>query len=489
MRRLVALEWNEEEARLVVASGRKDTVRFEHAFAVPLTDAAAQPIGAADSPAVLDAKAIGQKIARAASERGLGRLEVLVALGRSSIELRQLTLPPAPDEELPNLVRFQAVREFNALEDDWLLDFVPIDEAADQPRTVLAAAIRPELVRQIQEVCTSAGWKLGRMVLRPCATASLVARRRPGSALQARLIVDLLGQEADLTVLVDRKVLFLRTARLAGDPLRQEEAASDLLVQIRRTMAAVANQLEGRRVAAIVLCGAGQEYETLAHLCDQQLGIPTELFHPLEDLELGGPLAGRLPEEPGRYAPLVGLLWDELEGVAPAIDFLHPRRPPEPSSPRRQLALLAAAVFVAVLGFFGYHIYSKYTLSSQVDQLRRQSQALDTAIKQAEQQQKMYAEIARWKDTDVHWLEELRRLSQQFLPARQAMVSQILMGPARGGGMMQLTGLAASASDIDALVQRLQDTRHSVVVTNRAEDSKQPQYRWQFKIHISAPRQ
>jgi Tfp pilus assembly PilM family ATPase len=487
MRRLIALEWNEEEARLVVASGRKGMVRFEQAFAVPLTDA--QPTGGADSPAVLEAKAIGQKIARAASERGVGRWEVLVALGRSSIELRQLTLPPAPDEELPNLVRFQAVREFNALEDDWLLDFVPIDEASNQPRTVLAAAIGPELVRQIQEVCASAGWKLGRMVLRPCASASLVARQRPGSALQARLIVDLLGQEADLTVLVDRKVLFLRTTRLPGNPLRQEEAASDLLLQIRRTMAAVANQLEGRRVGAIVLCGAGTEYETLAHLLDRQLEIPTELFDPLEGLELGEQLAGSLPEEPGRYAPLVGMLWDELEGISPAIDFLHPRRPPEPPSPRRKLALLAAAVFVAVMGFFGYQTYGKYTLSSQVDQLRRQSQALDTAIKQAEQQQKMYVEIARWKDTDVHWLEELRRLSEQFPPARQVMVSQILMGPGRGGGILQLTGLAASASDIDALVQRLQDAGHSVVVTNRAEDPKQPQYRWQFKIHISAPHQ
>jgi phage shock protein A len=146
-------------------------------------------------------------------------------------------------------------------------------------------------------------------------------------------------------------------------------------------------------------------------------------------------------------------------------------------------------VFVAVMGFFGYQTYGKYTLSSQVDQLRRQSQALDTAIKQAEQQQKMYAEIARWKDTDVHWLEELRRLSEQFPPARQVMLSQILMGPGRGGGILQLTGLAASASDIDALVQRLQDAGHSVAVTNRAEDPKQPQYRWQFKIHISAPHQ
>ncbi len=486
MRRLVGLEWNEEEARLVVASGHKGRVLFEQAFAVPLTEG--QETAAGTLPA-LEAKTIGQKIAQAVSERGLGRLEVLVALGRSSIELRQLSLPPAPDEELPSLVRFQAAREFNAFEEDWLLDFVPIDEASEQPRTVLAAAIGPSLLGQIQEVCATVGWKLRRVVLRPCALASLVARQRPGSAYQARLVVDLLGQEADLTVIVDRKVVFLRTARLSGDPLRQEEATSDLLAQIRRTMAAVANQLEGRRVAAIVLCGAGAEYEPLAQLLDQQLAIPTELFHPFEGVPVGEPLAAQLPEQPGRYAPLVGMLWDELQGVAPAMDFLHPRRPPEPPSPRRKWILAGAVGLLGLLGFFGYQIYSKYQLASQVETVRKTSLSLDQALKQAEAQQKMYSEIARWKETDVHWLEELRRLSERFPPAQQAMVLQILMGPGRGGGAIQLTGLAAKAADIDTLVERLQDAAHSVVVTNRAEASGQDHYRWQFTIQMTAPHQ
>ncbi|MCS7305125.1 MAG: hypothetical protein NZ602_08480 [Thermoguttaceae bacterium] len=487
MKRLVALEWGEEEARLVVASLRKGTVVFEQAFAVPLAED--QASGTSASPAPLEARTIGQKIAHTAMQRGLGRCEVLVALGRSSIELRQLSLPPAPDEELPSLVRFQAVREFNALEEDWLLDFVPIDESADQPRRVLAAAIGPELLGQIQEVCGAAGWRPRRVVLRPCALASLVARLRPGSIYQARLLVHLLGQEADLTVMVDRKVVFLRTVRLPGDPLQDQEAASDLLLQIRRTMAAVANQLEGRRVASVVLCGVGPSYQALAQLADQQLGIPTELFHPFEGLELAEDLLRQLPDRPGLYAPLLGMLWDELEGVVPAIDFLHPRQPPQPPSPKRKLILLAALGVLAVLGFFGYQIYSKYSLASEVEQLRRQAQTLDQAIKQAERQQKIYTEIARWKETDVHWLEELRRLSERFPPASQAMVVQLLMGPGRGGGVIQLAGLAVSASDIDAVVERLRDPQHSVAVVNRAEDPSRPRYRWQFTIHLTTPHQ
>ncbi|HOM17158.1 MAG TPA: hypothetical protein PLQ00_07500 [Thermoguttaceae bacterium] len=485
MTRLLALEWNEDEARLVVASGRRGTVVFEEAFCVPLAEG--QGSSAAGPAPAWDAKTVGQKIAQAAAARRLGRLDVLVALGRSSIELRQLSLPPAPDEELPNLVRFQAVREFNELDEHWLLDFTPIDDAPDQPRTVLAAAIGPELAAQVQTVCAAAGWKPQRLVLRPCAAASLVSRLRPGSAYQARLLVDLLGDEADLTVMVDRKVIFLRTARLSGDPLVQPEAAADLLVQIRRTMAAVQNQLEGRQVASIVLCGDGEDYEALAQRIDHQLATPTELFHPFDGVELGEELAQHLPDYPGRYAPLVGMLWDELEGIAPAIDFLHPRQPPKPPSPHRKWILAAAAGLLAVLGFFGYQIYGKYQLAEDVDELRQHAQELDQAIKQAEKAEKIYMEVARWKETDVHWLEELRRLSEKFPPAKQAMVSQMLMGPSRRGGAVQLEGFAQSASDIDALAENLRDADHQVEGRNRAEDASRKDYSWRYRMNIYVP--
>ena len=97
-----------------------------------------------------------------------------MAVGRGSIELRQLQLPPAPDEELPDMVRFQAAREFNELDENWLLDFVPIDQGAEGPRTVLAMAIAPAVIRQIEGVCEQAGLKMQRLLLRPCAAASLL---------------------------------------------------------------------------------------------------------------------------------------------------------------------------------------------------------------------------------------------------------------------------------------------------------------------------
>ena len=109
----------------------------------------------ADPPQVT----VGQRIGTALAARGLGRIDTLVAVGRSNVELRQLTVPPAPDDELPQMVHFQALREFNALEEDWPLDFMPLDDASDQPRNVLAAAIDPARVAQIEATCQAAGLK------------------------------------------------------------------------------------------------------------------------------------------------------------------------------------------------------------------------------------------------------------------------------------------------------------------------------------------
>ncbi len=88
-------------------------------------------------------------------------------MGRTNIELKNLTLPPSPPEELPELVRFQAEREFNTLTDDWPLDYIPIPGESKDVQTVLAAAISPELVSEIQITCETAGIVPNRLILRP----------------------------------------------------------------------------------------------------------------------------------------------------------------------------------------------------------------------------------------------------------------------------------------------------------------------------------
>ena len=153
MPHLIALELSGDEARVAVATSRGERVVIEHALSVTLgraADAAADPAS--------QAARWGEQIAAALAEAGVGRHEVLMAVGRENVELRQMVLPPAPDDELPDMVRFQAMREFHQVDEHWLLDYVPLDENADGPRSVLAAALSPPLAAEMRAVCAARGW-------------------------------------------------------------------------------------------------------------------------------------------------------------------------------------------------------------------------------------------------------------------------------------------------------------------------------------------
>ena len=480
MARFLAIEWNDTEARLAVASSRGTQVAIEQAFTVALP-APTEGNGRA-------ATDVGAAIAAAVAERGIGRLDTLVSVGRANIELRQVSVPPCPDEELPDLVRFQSMKEFTGLQEDWPLDFVPIDESAQQARRVLAAAIDPQVLQQIQQTCQSAGLKLRRMVLRPCAAASLLQRRTEPGAARIRLLIDLLGDEADLTVLIDRKVVFLRTMRLPGDPLTASESAQALLGEIRRTMAAAQNQLDSRRVESVVLCGARPKHATLADSMGQQLGMPAELFDPFAGLQLEGGLRQALPEHPGRFAPLLGMLWDEVAGSPHAIDFLHPRRRPAPASRRRlyvRAGLLAVLVLVSGLGYVWTEAAA---LDNEVRRLEKESLDFDAQLGPSAKTEQAVAEMEKWQAGEVVWLEELKWLSEKFPRAEEAMLTQFQGSTSQRGTEASLEGLARSVETVTAMEQKLCDTKHQVVGKDKGEDVSRRPYSLRFRstLHVKA---
>ena len=401
-----------------------------------------------------------------------------MAIGRASIELKRLTLPPAPDEDLPSLVRFQARREFNALSDDWPLDFVPFDEDPDAPRNVLAAAVAPDLVKQIQETCEAAGLKPAHLVLRPYAAASLFAERE-AEAAGPRLLVDLLAEEVDLTVMVGSKVVFLRTARM-HDPLADREGLRSLIGEIRRTLPAVQNQLGGQLVERLHLCGAGESHAELARQLAEELKLPTRLFDPWEGIALGPELAGRLPLNAGRFAPLLGLLVDEAAGAMHALDFLAPRRPPAAPSRRRLHVAIGLSAAAAVLLLATAATWRVLSLNRQIERLSIESTSWDASAEGAAKIEEIADEIATWQERDVNWLEEMRLLSERFPEAKDGMLTGLSMNTSEEGGQVRLDGLVREARVVSSLESHLRDQRRSVGGNSRQEDDSQKPYNWRF---------
>jgi Tfp pilus assembly PilM family ATPase len=484
MPRLLALEWDGREARIAVARTRGKDAVIEHAFGVELA-----PRDPGQTFADVN---VGERIAAALAARRIGKCQTLVAVGRSSIELRRLSLPPAPAEDLPDMVRFQAMRDLAGVGEDWPLDFVPLDaspgEAGEGSTSiaVLAAVIAPKLVEQIRQTCEAAGLAPERLVLRPFAAASLVRRARPSG--ECRLLVDLLADEADLTVVIGDHVVFVRTVRL---PAEDEAQTRALLGEARRTIAAAQNQLGGRRVERLVVCGESDRVEAVESLVQEQLSLPVEAFNPFSAIEIDGDLKAGLPDRPGRFAPLLGMLSDEAALAHHDIDFLNPRRRPQPASRRRQYALIGAAAGAVLLAGAVLIWQQLRSKDSEIRDLQADVKTLDEQVAEYRKLQLKAEDIDAFTAGDITWLDELKEVSEELPPAERILVNRLNIGalPA-GGGSMILSGYAKDAADTPALVQQLQDDRHDVSSRGANENSPREDYPWRFDgaaIRVAPP--
>ncbi len=479
MPQLLALEWDQFEARIVVAQQRGEDVRIDHAFSVELT-----PRDPGQTFADVD---VGQRLESALSARRIGKAETLVAVGRSSIELRRLSLPPAPEDEWPELVRFQALPQFTNLGEDWPLDYFPLEGEAGEGTSVLAATISPQLVRQITETCSAAGLSPARLVLRPCAAASLLIERGRSLTHRIRLFVDLLSDEADLTVLVDRHVVLMRTVRLpaanqsGGDRAGQAQA---LIGEIRRTIASAQNQLGGDRVEQIVLCGNDSEHHELAATLADRLNLDVEHFDPFSSLQRSSELRNNPPQAPERFAPLLGMVVDEAASRRHAIDFLNPRKKAPPKSKSRTYAIagsLAALVLLAVVAMCWMELAG---LRSRNAVLSETSNQLDAEVEDAEAMIERVDTIESWDQSQINWLNELESISapQRFPPAEDVRLINLKASPRPGGGgQMSLVGLARGSDVVPVLESMLRDERHAVSSGPSRDSEKDPRYPYRFQ--------
>ncbi len=214
------------------------------------------------------------------------------------------------------------------------------------------------------------------------------------------------------------------------------------------------------------------------------------LFDLLAGLELGPQCRESPPEQPGRFAAVLGMVLADLEQAGHAIDFLHPQHAIAPSTPYQKRKLAAVAVGLLVLAYLIFGRVEHWWLAREVHQLEVQSQRLDTALIAAEKVSASSNEIAKWADGDVVSLDQLRELSEDF-PPRQATLSRLTLMVAAGLRRWgDATGRRVQDSEaITALEQSLRGHARRLVGVNSREDHSLGRYSWQFKTSVFVGRE
>lgn len=487
MSRILAIDWDRLEARaLLVHVGATGSV-VTGAWTASLSS----PEGT-----FLGAREIGARLATAIGGAASGNVTTLVGVGRDQVQMVLLSLPPAPSEELPDLVRFQAERELTSLGEDAALDYIPLSGDAATPHQVLAAALAGAGLEEVRDLCQAIGVEPERITLRATAAASFVARRLEAGADDVSLVVNRLLDEADLTVLVGDQVVLVRTVRLP-DATEAAGRARALAGEIRRTIAAVRQQLGDRIVGRVILCGNASEADDAAGL-STDLGLPVEVFDVADNAPPGLEKSGVSPGNLARFGAVLGMALGETDRRDPVVDFLHVRRRKERQKFTRQHLLAATAAAVTLL-FLGVLLWQRSaSLSREISSLNNQTAELDARFQKQQLDSTIdkAASIDQWLATDVNWLDELDRFSSTWRPepldakefpmADDAVVTQLTAyrppGNQSQGGRLAVQAVARNQSAVAKLEKRLRDDEHRVSTGGGKLDSTVPGYGWSFGL-------
>ena len=480
MANLIALDWDTRELRAVFAKSSMTGITIIDAVSTKLTNDSAEEVIAA--------------IRQLLDQRGLAKskIKAMVTLGRGKSELRQLNLPPVPENELPEIVRLQAMQTFAAVGETTLVDFLTLP-SADDATAVLAAAVAPATMKSVQSIATAAGLELTRVALRPVAAAALYqicgAKNQSvddSSIVGDVVLLDMLADDAEIVVTRGRRVMFVRSVRMPPDsPDRPVQIAGELR---RSLMACGINTSSSSQ--KVLIWGQSKTHESERVQIAESLGCRVSTLDPMTLVESSSTNANDQMHT-GRFAPLIGLLVADSKVSAGAsspylVDFLNPRKAIEVVKDNRKAILVGAAVAATAL-MASYFAWSNLrAMDQEIDARQKELAALKPQVTSAQASIDRTEVVDKFLDGNVIWIDELSRTAKMIPPATDAILKTVsaVSPPREGGGKLKLLGAAGSPVVVDQLASALRDGIHRVSGTGASDLGDEENYRWGFSETI-----
>ncbi|MDR0520583.1 MAG: hypothetical protein LBH00_01885 [Planctomycetaceae bacterium] len=442
-----------------------------------------------------------KKFADFAAKHHLAKAETVVILNRSDVEVRSMVFPPSPPDDVPEMVKFQAGREFTHYEPASPLDFFvtsklenvsrstlfPALKSAETvptgaPKHLLASTLRLHTFQKIKDFCSEQNLNLRHVVLRPCAAAALWQHSGRTEINRSALLVELDKLETSQTVVFQGEPVFMRSPKIhRPQDISNPDFAACLLAELKRTRIAVRNEIEGINVDEVVLFGSGRPFESLAGQLAAGLDMPVHLFDPQKGLTVKTESADE------KFAALFGAIVQAVRKEPMQIDFCNPKKRKENRGKRTLITGIAAAVLLFVTGLFGYAFYQRLVLQSEVRELSKQSAELEQKAGGIAAQQKQLDAVETWLADKIDWFEQLDWLSTHALPAQDMMITDFVISAANGGSM-KFTALLRDSSVLAAAEMKLRDESHKLEVKNMRELADirgNTRYRFQCNMTIS----
>lgn len=401
----LAIRLDETTATAVVASHRQGRILVEAVLQLPVAEGSE------------GVRAAGQALSAELNSLRYGKLPAVAAVPRSLCGWQTFDLPPAPLDELPDLVHMQAERDMALTPDGLGFDYLPLSDAgADAWKVIGIHLPAAELVRQ-QQFFEAAQIKLERVVPEPLGWLPLAeidgnSDRAPAVQEPRQLQVFLAcGEPATIWASEGGELRLLRTIITPRSAENADSESNALASELRRTLLAISRDGDD---ANISLCVIGFHGPTLAAQLTAALGRPVEgraVGDAVETVDSGLEAVWK-PE----FAPMAGLAAELSARKLPPVDLIHPRRRPVPPKQTRMhvLAAVAAALLAALIVYKCYRNLQEPLEAAAT--AAAELKLLEPELESRASDESRAAAIQRWLDESGNLLIELSDASRALRP-------------------------------------------------------------------------
>lgn len=315
---LVGIDISTTAVKLLGLSANGDGYRVDHYAVVPLAPEAIAEKNIAAPELVVEAIEKALKLARVKVKHAA------IAVSGSSVITKIIIMPgDLPEKQMEEQISLEADQYIPYSLDEVYLDFQILGPNQDNPETVdvLLAAARSDTVDQRVDVISDTGLTANVVDIEAYAMETaytLVANQLPADCRNSTIaIVDIGATATTLNVIQNGQSIFTRDQNLGGRQLTEEiqhryglsyedagrakksgelpdDYASDLLHPFIESLAQQTSRLlqtffsstAQQQVDQIVLCGGTALLPGLAEIMEQQIGVPTIVADPLNNMAI-----------------------------------------------------------------------------------------------------------------------------------------------------------------------------------------------------------
>ncbi len=479
----LALDWETHQLSGLEASATRQGVTVRNAFVLKWPE---------HLDLDKDGEEAGRWLKKQLAEKGISTRSVLLSLPRESVVVRRLTVPNAPDDELPALVQMQAATKSATPLDQLELDFLPQPPAsAEGGREVLMCTMPRKRTAKLRAILEGAGLELVSMGLSAVATAESIAREEKslgGAAEGTSLIIARHGQRVEITILQDQHVIFTHSTQIHSDDESSWGDESMVVAEVQRSMMSLHTQSGRLTFERAWLVGEEAEVADLAAAIEKRLKCETKAFQPHRAAGITN-RAGDWPAPIAAFSGPVGALESSSDALVRKIDFLNPRkqRARRDMEKIRKWALIGTAAML-VIGAMGYRWWKVGDLKSEIAAKRVQVEQLNKLVKGGQPVMSSAGLVGEWEQKAD---KEMGQIGQLYsaLPGTDLMYLveyKLSPGPRNSVGQVYAVGRAKAEADVRELFSQLAE-RGIKVKPSKTQQSPDSDYPVQFTLDLELP--